>query len=237
MKLRNLVLILSVAGAVISGCSTTPGKTVILDRQGTIADNLMEQQNEIKALPLKDGAWIQAKINETAEGVLTIPSGRYLLPDTLLIKGHKGNKLTIQGTENTTLHIKDIFKDVLRIEDSSEIIISSLKLSHLVPSKEYECHGSVIVVAASDNITVSGCTLNGCGAIGFSARKSHHLKLKKCSVFKNTFNAVYLSDCEWIQVIDNIIFNNGNTYQVHDCNFVEIWGNETWNNGGYWEER
>ena len=183
-------------------------------------------------LPLKD-INLQQLVNEAPDGsVVAIPLGRYVLSKSLTIARRK--KLHLAFAPGTQLRVTDTDTAVILIEDCHDLKISGVRARHVEPLPEYECHGAVLSIHDSTNVVIDNCELNGCGAIGVSARKST-LSVMNCHIHHNSFNALYFSECEAL-VVGNIIEHNASTFQAYKCGEI-IWSdNLIQNNGGYWRE-
>ncbi|MBN1553878.1 MAG: right-handed parallel beta-helix repeat-containing protein [Phycisphaerae bacterium] len=189
-------------------------------------------------IPEKDlpprSADLQKIINDAPDhGVVVIPLGRYELSSPLTIQGRKN--LHIAFTPGTQVRGTNVNEAVVSILDSQDITLTGIRARHVKPLPTYNCHGPVLQIKDSRNVRVENCELNGCGAIGVSARSST-LTIRNCHVHHNTFNAFYFNSCDEVSVIGNIIENNANTIQAYRCGEILCSDNLVRDNGGYWEE-
>jgi hypothetical protein len=92
----------------------------------------------------------------------------------------------------------------------------------------------VVSVADSKPVRIENCELNGCGAIGVSARRST-ISITNCHIHHNTFNAFYFESCKEVLVVGNIIEHNANTLQSYRCEEIIFSDNLVRDNGGYWQ--
>ncbi len=144
--------------------------------------------------------------------------------------------MKIRAEGSVSLRIEDVNVPVISINNSKRIWLEGLMLSHVKPLTEYQCHGAVISVDQSSYVAIVSCHLNGCGAVGVNARETNNLKVKKCEINNNTFNAIYIDNCKEVQIFDNNIHDNKNTFQVENSGSIIIWGNKIGGDGGYWDE-
>lgn len=178
---------------------------------------------------------VQALIDRTPDGgIVRIPAGRYVLERGLVIEGR--SRLTLLGEPGTAVLVKDVNVHVLTVRNSSAIQVENLHLRHQEPLREYQCHGSVVRIENSNGVTIIGCELDGCGAIGVAAYGSTNITVRNCSIHHNTFNAFYLDSCREIELAGNTVENNGNFAQMYRIDGLMMHDNTIHDNGGYWEE-
>lgn len=214
---RSIALLLLIGSALFTGCSQT--SLSIVSRE----NNPPSQRSDN----------LQALIDQAPDNTtLRIPKGTYIINEGLLVKGKIG--LSIIGETGTTLLLTDLDKDVLSIEDSRQIRIFNLLLRHHTPLKEYKCHGSVVRIDNTKDITLANNELNGCGAIGISAQKTQNLTIEHCYIHSNSFNALYLSDVQGLRLWSNVITQNANTFQLYNVTDVQMSDNVILENSGYW---
>lgn len=176
---------------------------------------------------------LQTLIDQTPDDTaLRLPAGTYIINKGLLVKSRTG--LSIIGEKGTAILLTNLDQDVLAIEDSRNIRIFNLLLRHHTPLKTYECHGSVVRIDKSKDITLANNELNGCGAVGVSAQQSAGLTIEHCYIHSNSFNALYLSDLQGVRLWSNVITHNANTLQLYNVTEVQMSDNVISDNSGYW---
>lgn len=177
---------------------------------------------------------LQQRVDGTPDGeTVRVPLGRYELARPLNV--NRRNNLHLAFAPGTQLRCGDTDQAVIAVKGSGGVTISGVRARHVTPRTEYNCHGPVISVQDSRAVRVENCELNGCGAIGVSARQSS-LTITNCHIHHNTFNAFYFESCEDVSVVGNIIENNANTFQAYRCGEILWSDNLVRNNGGYWEK-
>jgi hypothetical protein len=207
--------VLLVAALFASGCSTVPSRSA-------------------QAKPPPRSLDIQKVIdNAKARSTVTIGFGEYRLAKGLVIKGRKNLVLTSQP--GTRILVKDVNSDVVSILQSEEIVIKNLNLRHVNPLEEYQCHGVVIRVKDSNDIRITNCELDGCGAVAVSSWSSKNILVQNCHVHHNTFNAFYFQSCADVKIQSSVVEDNGNFIQMYDISSLEMRDNVIRRNGGYWK--
>jgi hypothetical protein len=186
--------------------------------------------------PLPVGKFdIQELVDRTQDGrIVHIPRARYVLYKNLLLR--RREDLTIRCQPGTQILVSDVKENVLTIDRCKRIEIEGAHLRHLKPLKEYECHGAVIGIKESIGVTITDCELDGCGAIGVSARDSGELTVDHCHVRNNTFTAFYPHGCDKVKITSSIIRDNGNLVQLYEIRELDMHDNVIERNGGYWEK-
>jgi len=178
---------------------------------------------------------IQELVDKTQDGrIVHIPRARYILRKSLLLR--RREDLTIRCQPGTQILVSDVEQNVLTIDRCKRIEIEGTHLRHLKPLKAYECHGAVIGIKESTGVTITDCELDGCGAIGVSARDSSELTVDHCHVHNNTFTAFYLHGCGKVKITSSVIRDNGNLVQVYETRDLGMHDNIIERNGGYWEK-
>ncbi len=171
--------------------------------------------------------------NAQDRSTVTIPFGEYWLTKGLVIKGRKSFVLTSQP--GTRILVKDVNADVVSVLQSEGISIKNFHLRHVNPLEEYQCHGVVIRVKDSNDILVTNCELDGCGAVGVSGWSSKNILVRNCHVHHNTFNAFYFQSCADVKIQSSVVEDNGNFIQMYDTSSLEMRDNVIRRNGGYWK--
>jgi hypothetical protein len=176
---------------------------------------------------------LQALIDQTPDnGVVRIPKGRYTINHGLVIKGR--SHLSILADVGTQILLTDTDQDVLTITDSHQIRVFNVLMRHVTPMKQYECHGGVISISGSRKVVIANSELNGCGAVGISARDTQDLTIEHCYIHNNSFNALYFSDIRGLRLWSNVITANANTLQLYGVDDMQMSDNIITDNSGYW---
>ena len=176
---------------------------------------------------------LQTLIDETPDHqTLRITKGSYIINKGLMIKGRVG--LSVIAEPGTMILLTDLDQDVLTIADSKEIRLYNVLLKHVTPLKTYKCHGSVVRIDNAQDITIANSELNGCGAVGISAQKTKNLTIEHCYIHNNTFNALYLSNIQGVNLWSNVIVDNANAMQLYDVSDMQMSDNILERNTGYW---
>jgi hypothetical protein len=183
-------------------------------------------------LPLQT-ADVQRLVDDAPDGgTVNIPMGRYVLSGPLTIRRRRNQRVAF--TPGAQLRCANTDEAVIAIEDCQGLTLSGVRARHVKPLASYNCHGPVVSVSNSRDVRIENCELNGCGAIGVSARRST-LSITNCHVHHNTFNAFYFESCDEVSVIGNVIEYNANTFQAYRCGEILWSDNLVRDNGGYWE--
>ena len=206
--------VLLVTAFFASGCSTVPSRST----QAKVPRRSLDIQKVID--------------NAQDRSTVTIPFGEYWLTKGLVIKGRKSLVLTSQP--GTKILVKDVNADVVSVLQSEEISIKNFHLRHVNPLLEYKCHGVVIRVKDSNDILITNCELDGCGAVGVSSWSSKNILVQNCHVHHNTFNAFYFQSCAGVKIQSSVVEDNGNFIQMYDTSSLEMRDNNIRRNGGYW---
>lgn len=213
---KNLLLLLTLT---LAGCTSTSQNI------DTWIDTSLPQST----------ASIQKMIDDADDGeTVRIPKARYVYDQGIVVEGREGLRIVFEP--GTQLYVDDISADVFTITGSNDIEISGALLRHLNPLKQYDCHGAVLVLRDVTGISITNMELDGCGAIGLSGWNSSGITVRNCLIRHNSFNGIYLTDCDDVTVRRCVITDNANTVQLYNCGSVEMSDNRIEGNGGYWEE-
>jgi len=218
MRLHHLMLLLLVVALLpVAGCA---------DQSKTFASRERVFINDLSTD-------LQALIDQTPDnGVVRIPKGRYTINQGLVIKGR--SHLSILADVGTQILLTDTDQDVLTITDSHQIRVFNVLMRHVTPLKQYQCHGGVISISGSKKVVIANCELNGCGAVGISARDTQDLTIEHCYIHNNSFNALYFSDIRGLRLWSNVITANANTLQLYGVDDMQMSDNIIKDNSGYW---
>jgi hypothetical protein len=176
---------------------------------------------------------LQKLIDKASDGEkVSIPEGVYTITSPLQI--NKKKNITINCVGECKILLTDLWKEVIEINNSSNITIDNLYLSHLKPSDEYYCQGGVIEIKESEKIIIYNCEIEGSGTIGVKTTNVNGLVVSYCFIHNNTYNAFYFNDSDDILIHNCRIEDNANLMQSYSSN-IEMSDNEIKNNKGYWK--
>ena len=144
--------------------------------------------------------------------------GIYEAEDRLEIWGQKNVTLMAEEAGTVELLCSNMEESVLWIFNSENLHIHNLKLSHLKPTPDARCYGNVFALDHCKDVTISGCDINGCGAIGVYSLGCTNLNLVKNHIHNNSIWAVQFdgenlleatSEIPELHFTENQIENNG----------------------------
>lgn len=191
-------------------------------------------ENHIIVVTPKNPEKLQKVIDTLEDGdKVLIKAGTYKIHDSLKIAGK--DNIVIAGEGKVSILLHDVYQNVFSIENCGTVTLSNLHAQHIQPLPEYECHGAVIAAAGTRKLTVTGCELNGSGAIGITAYDCGEIKVSDCFIHNNSYNAFYFNKVDTLLIIHNVIKDNKSYAQFYQCGNIEMYGNEDNNNTGYWE--
>lgn len=162
---------------------------------------------------------VQGVLDRLEEGDTVIfERGTYQTKDALVLKNKTGVELRASGKVEIVLN--SLEQAVLEIENCQDIRISGLRARHQKPNREYACEGAVISVRQSEQVGISGCELNGCGAAGVYANQVKDLVVFDNKIFNNTFAGVWLSDTQG-HIYRNRLYDNAADFVTSgECDVV-----------------
>jgi hypothetical protein len=176
-KARRAVLALSLA--FLATASALPAATIRVSANS----QLSVQQAIAKA---KDG------------DMIALAKGVYRSKGPLTISGRES--LTLVGEAGTWLVCDDIYENVIEILDSSDISIEGIGARHAQPLEEYGCEGAVISCEGTIGLSIMGCELSGCGAIGVALADCDEVKIANCWIHDNSYAAFTLTEVATISI-------------------------------------
>ena len=122
---------------------------------------------------------------------------------------HDGYELVIENVENLSIAAKagdasatvisavPRYADVLAFRDCRNITLSGFTAGHTV--EQGQCMGGVIHLMGTDEVTVSGCALYGCGVLGVEAENCRNLLVSASDIYECSNGAVWLTSCNSVQ--------------------------------------
>lgn len=137
----------------------------------------------------------------------------YGILDSYVIKDV--HNLTIEGSAEIVTN--DLYADVLKFENCSQITLSGLTVGHVKALKEYECEGAVLKFDGSREISVKNCNLYGCGAEGIYADNTEGITVDNSKIYSCTYASIWLTGRSQA-TINNSIFCDSK----HDSGFLRV---------------
>ena len=122
---------------------------------------------------------------------------------------HDGYELVIENVENLTIAstVNDAsatvisavprYADVLAFRDCRNITLSGFTAGHTV--EQGQCAGGVIHLLGTDDVSISGCALYGCGVLGVEAENCRNLLVSASDIYECSNGAVWLTSCNSVQ--------------------------------------
>jgi hypothetical protein len=194
-KARRAVLALSLA--FLAAAPVLPAATIRVSPNG----QLTVQQAVARA---KDG------------DTITLAKGVYRSRGPVTISGRES--LTLVGEAGTWLVCDDAYENVIEILESSDISIEGIGARHAQPLEEYGCEGAVISCEGTIGLSIMGCELSGCGAIGVVLADCDEVAVADCSIHDNSYAAFTLTEVATISISGCTI--EGNAALMY-CSSVE----------------
>lgn len=155
--------------------------------------------------------------------------GTYRTHRALTVSGRKN--ITVEGEGRVEVVLSNLDDPVFSVQGSERVLIKNLQARHLKPNEEYACEGAVVEVRDSQQIGVTGCRLDGCGAAGVYAMGAKDLVVFDNDIFNNSFAAVWLYDTTGI-VRRNRMHDNASDLITGGQTEVTLLENEVEDNQG-----
>ena len=169
--------------------------------------SVLEIQDYDKSILNASQIDIQKMIDDNKDGVLFLSSGTYFIDDPIIIKNKDSFRFNTE--KGTKIISRNQSAYVVKIQNSSDIVIENFFLTHFDPPESYQCEGGEILVEDSENIKIINCDLNGSGSIGVKIRKSEQIFIKNCYIYDNTYAGVFVWSSKRISIIDTNFERNG----------------------------
>ena len=179
------------------------GRWLYYDKNGETVDTFDFTSMETGS----DPSYVQNLIDRPDNGVVIIPEGIHYIDGPLILKNK--NKFHLKAIESASIISRDKDSYVLIIENSSNLKIENLLLSHLVPSETFRCKGGEVSITRSEQIHIHNCELFGSGSYGAKVRRSNYVTIKNCIIRDNHISGVFIWDCMNIQLSGNKFQRNG----------------------------
>lgn len=131
--------------------------------------------------------------------------------------------LTIRGTDaaKVQLLVTPQYTHVLAFEGCADVQVHDLNMGHAPAG---QCTGGVIAAADCDRLSISRCSLFGCGTEGLTLRGVKHLHISDSQIFGCTYGIASISSCKDLTFKSTEFRDNREFYgfNVHDCEGVEF---------------
>lgn len=202
-RMKHLIWLFAIL--ILAACETENANTITTleeddGREESTLTLLAETENDVrsafKRIP---------KFNRPIRVLIT--EGTYVFPNCIVLQG--ATNVTIEGEGTVRFHCEDTDEDVMAIIESKDITVKNVRMRHVTPLEEYQCHGAVLRVRKSENVSILACELNGCGAVGLSVWHSEEIRVSKSLIHDNSFCAFYFESVDNIGITMSTIINNG----------------------------
>jgi hypothetical protein len=117
--------------------------------------------------------------------------------------------MTIEGSGDTPVEIvaEPRYANIFYLDKCNGITFKNIKAGHTIIPDEYECNAGVLAITNSNNITISKCTLYGCGSEGIFAVHTTGLKMEDSIIEKCNLRVMSINTCSNF-TFTNDIFRN-----------------------------
>ena len=167
---------------------------------------------------------LQAAIDQASYGdTVLLHDGTYTSDRSILVESKQG--VTIRGDGEVWIICTDVYENVLTISYSESVKLAYVKARHEEWLTEYECHGAVVQIDESSDVTLYECELNGSGAIGVSVQFSGSVTVSACYIHSNSYAGVYLYDVATVKLFNNVIEYNRSFIDAYSVEQLEMEGN------------
>ncbi len=156
---------------------------------------------------------IQSAIDAARNGAtIRVHKGIYRTSKPIKIVKRKGLKIIGRGV--VRIICTDRNADVMQVFNSQNILIRNIRMKH---SPAVTCGGTVLTIDRSNRVRVIRCVLNGCGMIGINASDSNNLVVRRCRMFKNSYQGFYFYNCRNIRFMRNRVYRNYVAGEFRNC--------------------
>lgn len=125
----------------------------------------------------------------------------------LLIRDLDGLTIRSVAEGGTVVSTDALFADVLRFENCDDLTLVGLTLGHR--AEVGGCQGDVLSLEGCNRVSLRGCELYGCGAVGINAYDCSELYLSGCTLRDCQFSAMNITNCTDVQARDCAITRCG----------------------------
>ena len=185
---------------------------------------------EVYRLTPSRSAEVQTVLDKLVEGdTVVFDRGIYRTHSALVLREKIGVELRSNGRVEIVLDNLD--DAVLEIQGCQNVRITGLRARHQKPNEEYQCEGAVIAVRDSQQVGISRCELNGCGAAGVYATSVKDLIVFDNKIFNNSFAGVWVSDTTG-HVYKNHLHHNASDFITYGESDIVLSANKIEKNDG-----
>lgn len=118
------------------------------------------------------------------------------------------SNLTILAKEPQEIYSESVFDTVLFFESCDNLNLSGITFGHHNEAFEI-CTAGVLAVYDSENISLSGCDLYGCGALGITLNNCDTVTISNCIIRDCSQSAAAIYHSTDVQITDTEIFGVG----------------------------
>ena len=113
----------------------------------------------------------------------------------LVIEGVSGLTVTAVSGDaaSTILSAGPRYADVLEFSHCSGITLAGFTAGHTI--EPGQCAGGVIHLVSTDDVSITGCSLYGCGVLGVYAEYGQNILVSETEIYECSFGAVELMSC------------------------------------------
>lgn len=143
-----------------------------------------------------------------------------LYGDTYTLSIHDVENLTIigSGRDKTELLTQRSDADVLEFMDCVDVTLRDFTGGH-TPQAD-GCAAGVIRLFRSDNVTMNGLGLFGCGAVGVNAERAKYLTMEDCEIYDCSMSGMYITECSQVLIRNCSINHIGKTLDGWNTGYV-----------------
>ena len=136
------------------------------------------------------------------------------------------SNLSIIGDGSVEITNKYRYANVMTFIGCNNITLENLSFGHF--PEMGGCRGGVLVFKNCKNITISGCTLFGCGTIGLAIVECNTVRVTNGKITKCNTQLLYVDDCEDcvfdnLEIVENdtrsIVILHSDKIEFIHCNF------------------
>lgn len=110
------------------------------------------------------------------------------------------------------LVVDEVMDEVLRFEDSRNITLDNLLMTHSVPAGT--CESGVLVCKNTRNVLIRGCSFDGSGIIGLELDSVFNADIYESYFFHNDHHAIEVNTSENIGFFNCAVYNNNTIFST-----------------------
>ena len=133
------------------------------------------------------------------------------------VKVSDGMELTLNNIENLTIEgsgkdpieivAEPRYASIFRLDNCKGVTFKNIKAGHTIIPDKYDCNAGVLTITSSSGISISKCTLFGCGSVGISAARTTGIKMENSIIEKCNLRIMDLIACSDATFKNNIFRN------------------------------